>query len=117
MLRCVAGLEKLSAGRVLIGDREVQELPPGKRDVAMVFQNYALYPHLTVYKNLAFPLKERRVPKAEVDRRVRGWPRCSSIDAAAATAARHSFSGGQRQRVAMGRALVREPPAFLLTSR
>ena len=71
VLRCVAGLERLTAGRVIIGDREVQELPPGKRDVAMVFQSYALYPHLTVYKNLAFPLKERRVPKHQLDTEVR----------------------------------------------
>ena len=82
VLRCVAGLEKLSAGRVIIGDREVQELPPGKRDIAMVFQSYALYPHLTVYKNLAFPLKERHVPRAA---RHRGAPR--RRDARAHTAA------------------------------
>ena len=70
-LRCVAGLETPTSGRVLIGDREVQELPPKRRDVAMVFQNYALYPHLTVYHNLAFGLKEHRVSRADTDRRVR----------------------------------------------
>jgi len=113
VLRCVAGLEKLTAGRVLIGEREVQELPPGKRDVAMVFQNYALYPHLTVYKNLAFPLKERHVPKAKLDAEVR---RVAEMLELTELLRRRpaQLSGGQRQRVAMGRALVREPLAFLL---
>jgi len=113
VLRCVAGLEKLSAGRVIIGDREVQELPPGKRDVAMVFQSYALYPHLTVYKNLAFPLKERRVPRGRLDAEVR---RVAEMLELTPLLRRRpgQLSGGQRQRVAMGRALVREPQAFLL---
>ena len=113
VLRCVAGLEKLSAGRVIIGDREVQELPPGKRDIAMVFQSYALYPHLTVYKNLAFPLKERHVPRARLDAEVR---RVAEMLELTPLLRRRpgQLSGGQRQRVAMGRALVREPLAFLL---
>jgi len=113
VLRCVAGLERLTSGRVLIGDREVQELPPGKRDVAMVFQNYALYPHLTVYKNLAFPLKERHVPRQRLDAEVR---RVAEMLGLTDLLRRRpgQLSGGQRQRVAMGRALVREPLAFLL---
>ena len=113
VLRCVAGLEKLTAGRVLIGGKEVQELPPGKRDIAMVFQSYALYPHLTVYKNLAFPLKERHVPRARLDAEVR---RVAEMLELTQLLRRRpgQLSGGQRQRVAMGRALVREPRAFLL---
>jgi ABC-type sugar transport system ATPase subunit len=113
VLRCVAGLEKLTAGRVLIGGREVQELPPGKRDIAMVFQSYALYPHLTVYKNLAFPLAERHVPRPERDAEVR---RVAEMLELTPLLRRRpgQLSGGQRQRVAMGRALVREPMAFLL---
>ena len=113
VLRCVAGLEKLSAGRVIIGGREVQELPPGKRDIAMVFQSYALYPHLTVYKNLAFPLKERHVPRQRLDTEVR---RVAEMLELTPLLKRRpgQLSGGQRQRVAMGRALVREPQAFLL---
>ena len=113
VLRCVAGLERLTAGRVIIGGREVQELPPGKRDVAMVFQSYALYPHLTVYKNLAFPLKERHVPEQQLDAEVR---RVAEMLELTPLLRRRpgQLSGGQRQRVAMGRALVREPLAFLL---
>jgi ABC-type sugar transport system ATPase subunit len=113
VLRCVAGLEKLSSGRVLIGGREVQELPPGKRDIAMVFQSYALYPHLTVYKNLAFPLRERHVPRVRRDAEVR---RVAEMLELTPLLRRRpgQLSGGQRQRVAMGRALVREPMAFLL---
>jgi ABC-type sugar transport system ATPase subunit len=113
VLRCVAGLEKLSAGRVIIGDREVQDLPPGKRDIAMVFQSYALYPHLSVYKNLAFPLKERHVPRPRLDAEVR---RVAEMLELTPLLRRRpgQLSGGQRQRVAMGRALVREPLAFLL---
>ena len=112
-LRCVAGLEKPTAGRILIGEQEVQELPPKRRDVAMVFQNYALYPHLTVYHNLAFGLKEHRVPRAEVDRRVREMSRILGLDALLGRRPAQ-LSGGQSQRVAMGRALVREPRLFLL---
>ena len=112
-LRCVAGLEQPTSGRVIIGDREVQQLPSRKRDVAMVFQNYALYPHLTVYGNLAFGLKEHRVPKAEVDRRVRDMAHILGIDKLLGRRPAQ-LSGGQSQRVAMGRALVREPQLFLL---
>ena len=112
-LRCVAGLEKPTSGRILIGDREVQELPPRKRDVAMVFQNYALYPHLTVYKNLAFGLKEHRVAHSEIDRRVREMSKILGLDALLDRRPAQ-LSGGQSQRVAMGRALVREPQVFLL---
>jgi len=113
VLRCVAGLEKLTEGRVLIGGREVQDLPPGKRDIAMVFQSYALYPHLTVYKNLAFPLKERHVPRSLLDAEVR---RVAEMLELTPLLRRRpgQLSGGQRQRVAMGRALVRQPMAFLL---
>jgi multiple sugar transport system ATP-binding protein len=112
-LRCVAGLEKPTAGRILIGDQEVQELAPRKRDIAMVFQNYALYPYMSVYKNLAFGLKEHRVQKAEIERRVRAMSAILGLDA---LLDRHpgELSGGQSQRVAMGRALVREPRVFLL---
>jgi ABC-type sugar transport system ATPase subunit len=112
-LRCVAGLEQPTSGRVIIGDREVQQLPSRKRDVAMVFQNYALYPHLTVYGNLAFGLKEHRVAKAEVDRRVREMAHILSIENLLGRRPAQ-LSGGQSQRVAMGRALVREPQLFLL---
>ncbi len=112
-LRCVAGLEQPTSGRIVIGDREVQDLPSRKRDVAMVFQNYALYPHLTVYGNLAFGLKEHRVPKAEVDRRVRDMARTLGIEQLLDRRPAQ-LSGGQSQRVAMGRALVREPQVFLL---
>ena len=112
-LRCVAGLEQPTSGRIVIGDREVQDLPSRKRDVAMVFQNYALYPHLTVYGNLAFGLKEHRVPKAETDRRVREMAGMLGIEQLLDRRPAQ-LSGGQSQRVAMGRALVREPQVFLL---
>ena len=112
-LRCVAGLEQPTSGRVVIGDREVQDLPSRKRDVAMVFQNYALYPHLTVYGNLAFGLKEHRVPKAEADRRVGDMARMLGIEQLLGRRPAQ-LSGGQSQLVAMGRALVREPQVFLL---
>ena len=91
----------------------MQELPPRKRDVAMVFQNYALYPYLTVYGNLAFGLKEHKVPRAEVDRRVREMSAILGLDALLGRRPAQ-LSGGQSQRVAMGRALVREPQVFLL---
>jgi len=112
-LRCVAGLEQPTSGRVVIGDREVQDLPSRKRDVAMVFQNYALYPHLTVYGNLAFGLKEHHVPKPDIDRRVREMAKMLGIDRLLDRRPAQ-LSGGQSQRVAMGRALVREPQVFLL---
>ena len=112
-LRCVAGLEQPTSGRIVIGDREVHDLPSRKRDVAMVFQNYALYPHLTVYGNLAFGLKEHRVPRAETDRRVREMAEMLGIEQLLDRRPAQ-LSGGQSQRVAMGRALVREPQVFLL---
>jgi multiple sugar transport system ATP-binding protein len=113
MLKILAGLEEASAGKVFIGDREVTDLAPGDRDIAMVFQNYALYPHLTVAKNMGFGLKMRGMPAAEIDRRVQ--------EAACILGVEHlldrrprALSGGQRQRVALGRAIVREPQAFLM---
>ena len=112
-LRCVAGLEQPTSGRVVIGEREVHDLPSRKRDVAMVFQNYALYPHLTVYGNLAFGLKEHHVPKAEADSRVRDMAYVLGIEKLLDRRPAQ-LSGGQSQRVAMGRALVREPRVFLL---
>ena len=112
-LRCVAGLEQPTSGRILIGDREVQDLPPRKRDVAMVFQNYALYPHLTVYGNLAFGLKEHRLKRPDVDQRVRDMAAVLGIEALLGRRPAQ-LSGGQSQRVAMGRALVRQPQVFLL---
>ena len=112
-LRCVAGLESPTSGRILIGEHEVQELPPRKRDVAMVFQNYALYPYLTVYRNLAFGLREHGVSRAETDRRVRAMSAVLGLDALLERRPAE-LSGGQSQRVAMGRALVREPRVFLL---
>src|SRR6187200_680965 len=112
-LRMVAGLEDISEGELRIGDRVVNNLAPKDRDVAMVFQSYALYPHMSVYDNLAFGLKLRKVPKAEIDRRVR--------EAAATIELTNlldrkpkQLSGGQRQRVALGRAIVREPAVFLM---
>jgi len=112
-LRCVAGLEQPTSGRIVIGEREVQDMPSRKRDVAMVFQNYALYPHLTVYGNLAFGLKEHHVPKADADRRVRDMAHVLGIEKLLDRRPAQ-LSGGQSQRVAMGRALVREPQVFLL---
>jgi multiple sugar transport system ATP-binding protein len=112
-LRMVAGLEEVSEGTIQIGDRIVNEIPAKDRDVAMVFQNYALYPHMTVAQNLAFGLKLRRLSKSEVGRRIRAA-------AAALDLEDHlerkpaSLSGGQRQRVALGRAIVREPDVFLM---
>jgi ABC-type sugar transport system ATPase subunit len=112
-LRCVAGLEKPTRGRISVGDRVVNDVAPPDRDIAMVFQNYALYPHMTVYRNLAFGLKQRKVPKAEIDRRVREISGMLGLDELLKRRPAQ-LSGGQRQRVAMGRALVREPSAFLL---
>jgi ABC-type sugar transport system ATPase subunit len=112
-LRMVAGLEKITSGTISIGDRVINDISPRDRDIAMVFQNYALYPHMTVYKNLAFGLKERRMPKEEIAIRVNGVSSMLGIDDLLARRPAQ-LSGGQRQRVAMGRALVREPAAFLL---
>ncbi len=112
-LRIVAGLEKPTTGGVWIGERRVNDVGPRDRDIAMVFQNYALYPHMTVYKNLAFGLRERKTPKAEIDRRVREVGEILGLDELMKRRPAQ-LSGGQRQRVAMGRALVREPKAFLM---
>jgi sn-glycerol 3-phosphate transport system ATP-binding protein len=108
----VAGLETITEGTLKIGDRVVNNLEPAERDIAMVFQNYALYPHMTVYNNLAYGLKNRRFAKAEIDRRVRDAAEMLQIGPYLDRKPRN-LSGGQRQRVAMGRALVREPAAFL----
>src|SRR6266571_6834342 len=112
-LRMVAGLEDISGGTVRIGDRVVNKLPPKDRDLAMVFQNYALYPHMSAYDNMAFGLKMRRLPKAEIRRRVQDAARVLGLETVLKKRPR-TLSGGQRQRVAMGRAIVREPQAFLM---
>jgi multiple sugar transport system ATP-binding protein len=111
-LRMVAGLEEMTEGVIRIGDRVVNDVPPKDRDVAMVFQNYALYPHMTVYKNMAFALKLRRFPKAQIEQRVREAAKILEIEHLLERKPR-ALSGGQRQRVAVGRAIVREPAAFL----
>ena len=112
-LRMVAGLEDITAGVVRIGDRVVNKLPPKDRDVAMVFQNYALYPHMSAYDNMAFGLKMRSFSKAEIRRRVGDAARVLGLEPVLKKKPR-TLSGGQRQRVAMGRAIVREPQAFLM---
>jgi multiple sugar transport system ATP-binding protein len=112
-LRMLAGLEEISDGEIKIGDRVVNDLTPKDRDVAMVFQSYALYPHMTVEQNLAFGLKLRKMPKQEVNERVRRAANILQIDEFLKRKPR-ALSGGQRQRVAMGRAIVREPQAFLM---
>jgi multiple sugar transport system ATP-binding protein len=113
VLRMIAGLEQVTHGTIRIGDRIVNDLPPKKRDIAMVFQNYALYPHMTVAENLAFGLQMRKTPKAEVERRVRDAAKILDLEPYLARKP-SALSGGQRQRVAMGRAIVREPQAFLM---
>jgi multiple sugar transport system ATP-binding protein len=112
-LRMVAGLEDVSGGDIRIGDRVVNDLSPKSRDIAMVFQSYALYPHLSVRDNIAFPLKIKRTPKAEIDRRVAEAARILDLEPYLKRKPR-ALSGGQRQRVAMGRAIVRQPAAFLM---
>jgi multiple sugar transport system ATP-binding protein len=112
-LRMVAGLEDISEGVLRIGDRVVNDVLPRDRDIAMVFQSYALYPHLSVYDNIAFGLKLKRTPKNEIDERVRKTAATLGLDALLKRKPR-ALSGGQRQRVAMGRAIVREPQAFLM---
>jgi multiple sugar transport system ATP-binding protein len=112
-LRMVAGLEEISGGVVRIGDRVVNHVPSRDRDIAMVFQSYALYPHLSVYDNIAFGLRVKKIPKAEIDRRVREAAQVLGLDPFLKRKPR-ALSGGQRQRVAMGRAIVREPAAFLM---
>ena len=112
-LRMVAGLEEISSGVVRIGDRVVNYVPSRDRDIAMVFQSYALYPHLSVYENIAFGLKVKKVPKEEIERRVQEAARILDLEPFLKRKPR-ALSGGQRQRVAMGRAIVREPSAFLM---
>jgi multiple sugar transport system ATP-binding protein len=112
-LRMLAGLEDISSGRILIGDRVVNNVAPGARNVAMVFQSYALYPHMTVYDNLAFGLRNYKVPKQEIVRRVQSAAKTLELDTMLKRKPKQ-LSGGQRQRVALGRAIVREPEAFLM---
>jgi len=112
-LRMIAGLEEITDGEIRVGDRVVNDLPPKDRDIAMIFQNYALYPHMSSYDNMAFALKMRGLDKAEIDRRVRNAARVLGLAEVLAKKPR-TLSGGQRQRVAMGRAIVREPQAFLM---
>ncbi|MBD9444575.1 sn-glycerol-3-phosphate import ATP-binding protein UgpC [Rhizobium sp. RHZ01] len=112
LLRMVAGLEEVSKGDVKIGNRVVNKIDPAERDIAMVFQNYALYPHMSVYENLAYGLRNRKTPKAEIDARVAEAARMLQLEAYLERKPR-ALSGGQRQRVAMGRAIVRKPAAFL----
>ncbi len=111
-LRMVAGLEEITAGEISIGDRVVNDLPPKDRDIAMVFQNYALYPHMSVYDNMAFGLKMRKFPKAEIAKRVQDAAEILGIQELLKRKPRQ-LSGGQRQRVAVGRAIVRHPQVFL----
>jgi multiple sugar transport system ATP-binding protein len=112
-LRMVAGLESITDGTISIDDRVVNTVPPKERDIAMVFQNYALYPHMTVYDNMGFGLKLRKLAKEEIDRRVREAAKILGLDDFLDRKPK-ALSGGQRQRVAMGRAIVREPKAFLM---
>jgi len=112
-LRMVAGLEEISSGNIFIDGKLVNDVPPKDRDIAMVFQNYALYPHMTVYKNMAFGLMLRKYPKAEIDQRVREAAQILGITDEQLQRKPKALSGGQRQRVAVGRAIVRKPKAFL----
>jgi len=112
-LRMVAGLEEITSGDIYIGDTLVNDIPPKDRDIAMVFQNYALYPHMDVYNNMAFGLKLRKFPKAEIDARVKDAARILGIENLLDRKPK-ALSGGQRQRVAVGRAIVREPKVFLM---
>jgi multiple sugar transport system ATP-binding protein len=112
-LRMVAGLEAITEGTIRIGDKVVNDIPPKDRDIAMVFQNYALYPHMSVYDNMAFGLKLAKVDKSEIDRRVKEAARILGLEQFLERKPR-ALSGGQRQRVAMGRAIVRNPQAFLM---
>ena len=112
-LRMLAGLEDITSGRILIGDRVVNNIAPGSRDVAMVFQSYALYPHMTVFDNLAFSLRNQRVPRKQIDERVRRTADVLELTDLLKRKPRQ-LSGGQRQRVALGRAIIREPAAFLM---
>jgi multiple sugar transport system ATP-binding protein len=111
-LRMIAGLEEITSGEIAIGGTVVNDIPPRDRDIAMVFQNYALYPHMSVYENMAFGLTLRKFPKAEIDRRVKEAARILDITPLLERKPK-ALSGGQRQRVAMGRAIVRDPKVFL----
>ncbi len=113
VLRCIAGLEKFEEGEIYIGDRLVNDLEPKERDIAMVFQTYALYPHMTVYQNLAFPLENAKVPKEKVKEKVEETAKLLQIGNLLERRPKQ-LSGGQRQRVALGRAMVREPQVFLM---
>jgi multiple sugar transport system ATP-binding protein len=112
-LRMLAGLEEISDGKVMIGDRVVNDVAPKDRDIAMVFQSYALYPHMSVYDNLSFGLKLRKTPKAEIDKRVRDAAQILGLEQYLDRKPK-ALSGGQRQRVALGRAIVRQPQVFLM---
>ena len=112
-LRMIAGLESVSEGDLCIGGRCVNDLPPKDRDIAMVFQNYALYPHMTVYKNMAFALELRKTPKDVIDQKVHEAARILELEPFLDRKPK-ALSGGQRQRVALGRAMVRDPEVFLL---
>ncbi|MEM6783340.1 MAG: sn-glycerol-3-phosphate ABC transporter ATP-binding protein UgpC [Bacteroidota bacterium] len=112
MLRMIAGLEDISSGTLKIGDRVVNDVSPKDRDIAMVFQNYALYPHMSIYDNMAFGLKLRKFPKNEIDQRVRNAAQILGLEATLDRKPK-ALSGGQRQRVALGRAIVRKPRVFL----
>jgi multiple sugar transport system ATP-binding protein len=112
-LRSIAGLEEITSGTISIGAQVVNDLPPKDRDIAMVFQNYALYPHMTVEQNLAFGLQQRKTPKDEIKRRVNEVAALLGLEDYLKRKPA-ALSGGQRQRVAMGRAIVREPKAFLM---
>ena len=113
LLRMVAGLEDITEGEISIADKVVNEIAPKDRDIAMVFQNYALYPHMSVYDNMAFSLKLRKLPKDEIDQKVKDAAKTLEIDELLERKPK-ALSGGQRQRVAMGRAIVRSPQAFLM---
>src|SRR6476659_1040564 len=112
-LRMVAGLEDVTDGDLQIGDRVVNDLAPQERDIAMVFQNYALYPHMSVYDNIAYPLQSQKLPKTEIKERVNSTAKLLGLTEHLKRRPRN-LSGGQRQRVAMGRALVRQPQVFLM---
>ena len=112
-LRMIAGLEDVTKGELYIGDRLVNDVPPKNRDIAMVFQSYALYPHKTVYKNMSFALELQKVPKEEIDKKVREAAKILELEPYLDRKPK-ALSGGQRQRVALGRAMVRDPKVFLL---
>jgi len=112
-LRMIAGLEEITEGEIFIGDKLVNDVPPKDRDIAMVFQNYALYPHMNVYDNMAFGLKLRRTPRPEIEKRVNDAARILKIEDLLKRKPKQ-LSGGQRQRVALGRAIVRDPKVFLM---